>query len=306
MSKLQRTPPQNFSPLSLLSSQSVSDSAIHNTPDHYNTTREKRPRLSSDNEETSDFLSEFKQEIKDLISNLMSSQNQRIENLEKHLIKTVCEENTNTKKSIEKTLDTISEQINDLRTNIAVLDAERRKTMLQVSILDRKIENLEKASRKTNIEIRNVPHTTKVTKDDLFKRVQCLLNACDITISNNELRDVYMMPSKDKKSITIIAELPNTLVKERLLNSLKERFAKGLKLDTSIMGLTGPATPIYISENLTPYTRKLHSLARSFCNKYKYKYCWIKNSKIFIRQEEHQPAIMIVNEDTLIGLEKHI
>lgn len=306
MSKLPRTPPKSLGISKLINSQSVSDSDLHLNAENDIITRGKRPRVSSDYENSGDIYSIFKDEIKDMITSLIQSQNLRIDNLEKHLIHTVREENTNTMKTIEKNLDMISSQITSLQQNISTLEEQRQQTMLQVVNIEKKLENVERYTRKTNIEIRNIPLGTKDSKDVLYQRIQSLLQACDLTIPNNEIRDVYVTLSKNKKTSTVIAELPNTLLKNRLLNILREKYKNGIKLDTSLLGFNGPATPIYISENLTPFTRKLYSLARSFCNTNKYKYCWIKNGRIYVRREENQPAIPVIDENSLIDLNKQM
>lgn len=306
MSKITRTPPNQLSMPNLVSGQSVSESDLFNKPETSNANMrgEKRPRLRYENEHAEDFFSDFKQEIKEMIVGLISSQNSRIESLEKHLENTVIDENYATKTAIENSLGTISSQITMLQNNIKNLEEDRNKTAIKLNFLENKLENIERITRKTNIEIRNVPATTKISKEMLYPRIQKLLHSCQINLEDSQIKDVYAVPAKNKRSMTIVAELPNTLIKEKLLLCLRERGKKGFKLDTSILGIDGPSTPVFVSENLTPITRKIHALARTFCKNHNYKFCWIKNGKVYIRKSENLPALSITDEATIAELEQ--
>ncbi|CAK1598136.1 unnamed protein product [Parnassius mnemosyne] len=55
-------------------------------------------------------------------------------------------------------------------------------------------------------------------------------------------------------------------------------------------------TPIFLSEHLTPKGARLHFLARDLAKSKNYKFCWTAYGKVYVRENENSPIIMIRNE----------
>ncbi|KOB65182.1 Zinc finger DNA binding protein [Operophtera brumata] len=71
------------------------------------------------------------------------------------------------------------------------------------------------------------------------------------------------------------------------------------KFTTEHLHLSGPATPIFISENLTSKMKRLFYLAREAAKAKDYKFCWVSHGKIFVRRRENGPLVRFLSEADL-------
>ncbi|KOB76071.1 Zinc finger DNA binding protein [Operophtera brumata] len=67
--------------------------------------------------------------------------------------------------------------------------------------------------------------------------------------------------------------------------SYKARQRRGL-ITSAELGLEGPPAPLYFNERLTRLNRQLFAKAREECRHHKWKYCWIKSGRIYLRKEQ--------------------
>ncbi|CAB3231713.1 unnamed protein product [Arctia plantaginis] len=86
---------------------------------------------------------------------------------------------------------------------------------------------------------------------------------------------------------------------EKIYTSIEEIKAQLNKLSTEHLRLGGPAKPVFVSENLTPKMKRLFFLARDFASSNQYRYCWVTNGKIYLREKQGAPHIMIKSESNL-------
>lgn len=120
----------------------------------YVSQRHKRPREASEEK-----LSEFKDEIKNMLEEWKCSQNSLLNKLVSELAE-IKRQNTQIKKSnedIEKALDFMNAHYEDLNKKIAVLEKERKDNQIYIAELESKVEDLHRNSKASVIEIRNVP-----------------------------------------------------------------------------------------------------------------------------------------------------
>lgn len=260
-------------------------------------TRNKKRRLSDDDSE--DMLVSFKDDIKKMLSDMLSQQNTRLNALEKHMIDTIEKNN----QEMGNTLNFMSEQITAIQSQITSLEQEKKSTSLEISILSDKIDNMERNLRKTCLEIRYIPRKQKETKSDLFEMIQNLLKQLKLENLNPQVRDVYRLPKKNDKNnaTTVIFEMSSTLARSTIIEHIKKfnRQHSTEQLSTTHLGIDTARLPIFVSEHLTPKNTRIHFLARDFARTENYKFCWVSNGNIFLRKDEHSPHILVKNEDVL-------
>lgn len=269
------------------------------------TQRAKRRRplpTEEDGNRSNENLEEFKKSVADMISNMMSAQNARMDKLENHLMElkhslsNVCETNLN----IEKSMSFVSDQLTELETKISCLETERNSMVSKLSSLELKIENYDRNLIKTSVEIRNVPKKDKESKPMLYDLVTHLSKHIDYTLQSCNIRDVMRQPSK-KEQLTsnITIELSNTLVKAELLSAVKQYNKKNManKLNSSHLGfLETRQTPIYVTELLSSSTKKLFFVARNFAKENQYKFCWTSNGRVMLKKEADSQPIFVKSE----------
>ncbi|CAH2211373.1 jg12086 [Pararge aegeria aegeria] len=200
----------------------------------------------------------------------------------------------------------MSSKHDEFISRISILESERKNDKLTIHQLEEKIENLERKTRCTGIEIRNIPKSSGETKDNMTDTVKSLGKALKIDLIGSDIRDVYRINTKDGSN-PIIAELSSVLIKEKILSKVKQfnkLKPKNEKLNTSHLKFAEPIKPIFISETLTQNTQKLYFLARSFQKNYNYSFCWTSRGVVYLRKNEKSPQIKICMESDIEKLRK--
>lgn len=270
--------------------------------------RQKRPRVSEDGDVGS--LADFKSEIMGMIKSHFSKQSNRLDNIESYL-KEVMDQNQGIRSSntdIDRSIKSFHQDLKDLQTKISSMETERKEIYSNISVIQQKIERIEKRSLITSVELRNVPLKHRETKQDLFNYVQSLCNTLKCELQHSDIRDVYRIPSKrdinkDRSaSSTMVIECNNTITKLQLLSGI-QKFTRERKtnLSSSCLGFSGlTVQPIYGSELLTSKTKRLLFLAKDFAKTNDYRYCWTSNGNVYLRKRDgDQKYILVKNEEDL-------
>lgn len=286
---------------------SNSDEETNETPAHFINFRNKRRRSDDIIQE----FSEFKKEIKNMISTFMSSNEAERSRLQKDVadIKTNIKEISTTNSEIEKSIDFISNRFDDIARKVETLEQASTINRQQIQVLEDKLENLQRNSSKATVEIRNVPAKDKETNDDLIPIIIKTGKALQMDIQPSEIRDAFRIPGKSDSNKTIIAEFSTVPRKIKFLQAARDfngKRTKDEKLNSGHLGLEGKKSPIFISEHLTSLSKKLFYLAREFSKINDYKYCWTSNGRVFIRKEDKSKQIIIKSEKCLLDLKKAI
>lgn len=295
MQRLPRSPPT--------SSHTYSDTDISKLDEYaglqpFVSQRNKRRRDSCE-ELLSSFKDEMKQmlsEMKELIMNKLIADIAEIKDQNSKIQQTNLE--------IEKSMDLLSAQYDNINTRIDFLEKERKEHILHISTLETKLEEIQRNLKSASIEIRNLPLDPKNEhKPDLAKIVMNTCKALNANVQDSDIKEVYQIRGKSGKC-TIIADFTRTTLKQDLVRKAKDFNKKHptQRLCTTHLGFEGVPTPIYVSEALTGKGRRLLYLARDFASANGYKYCWTSNGKVFIRKTDSAPHMEIKNESDLTSL----
>ncbi|CAB3235131.1 unnamed protein product [Arctia plantaginis] len=331
MAGVQRTPPSTLRPkigsICQAESQSEPDiSAAIRVSDSVKVNRTKRARKDNSPQsvsvETSSFdlhdtLVNWKKEQDSGIAKQLAEQTALISKLsldigdiktQNNQIKASNAEISKTNTEITQSISFINKQFEELKTEVEILGEERREQQKYIEHLEYRILDLQLKSRSSGIELRNIPQESTETNTSLKKTVCNIGEAIGVPITATELRDVYRPQGKSTSTAPrpIIAEFITVQAKQSFISSVRA-YNKGRgkeeKLNTAILGMSGDIRPVYISEYLPLYTKKLFYLAREFANKHSYKFCWISNGNIFLRRKEGDKQILVKNEKCLSLLE---
>ena len=302
-STLKRTPPNQTAP-----SRSESDLRRLYAEEalQYNITQRNKRKHSS--EVTGDELESFKNELKEMMREMMSANNSRLDKLEGHIME-IKKHYTNIKATtseLEKSLTFVSDQLSSLESKITSLEKERSSMVFKLSALEEKLEIYDHNNIKTSIEIRNVPKQAKESKTMLYEMLQCLSKKLDAPMELTCVRDIIRQPSKkENKTANVTIEFSNTLNKTNFLAAVKEYNKKNPnnKVNSTHLGITAtPSTPVYVAEQLTTLTKRLFYLARNYAKSNQYNYCWTSNGRVFLKKNTDGQSILVKNEQQL----KHV
>ncbi|KAL4712883.1 hypothetical protein ACJJTC_011953 [Scirpophaga incertulas] len=185
----------------------------------------------------------------------------------------------------------IESQISEVRQQNLEIKKANFDIEKSIDFIDKKIETLNCAVKSE-------------TKGQLFNYSQKLVNTLGLAFQDSDLRDVYRLPSKKEHSTSsVVVECINTIVKEKILTSIKNRYRSTSKpLTAADIGLQDLSTVINISELLTTKGRRILYLAKDFKKTESFKYCWVAGGNVYLRKEDGQAAILIRNELDLLKL----
>lgn len=276
--------------------KSLSDTEIHNlglnnTPPNFVSTRSKRKR----DDEISSELSTFKEEIKNMITSLLSSQNQ---DFKKNIA--ILKEIQTTNKNIESSIAFLSAQNEEFQNKICSLENQIKEDRKYITILEDRIEEMQRENRKSNFEIKNVPKQTNETKEDLINIVASLSDTIHCNLNTSDICDIYRVRTKKEnaQNTPIIVETSSALLRNKVIKLCKTFNSNHQnKLCAKHLGLRSSLdTPIFVSEQLTAKGSRLYFLARDLVKCKSYKYCWTAYGKVYVRKGDSSPIILIKNE----------
>lgn len=268
------------------------------------TRRQKRPRNEAQDQK--DDEPTLKEELLDLLTNWKKEQDAAFKKLTSEIY-TLKEQNLKaqeTNAQVEKSLQFISSQYEDLKEKLIVMDKERKESKNYIAALEHKIDELQKRAKFSVFEIRNLPQqNTFETQEDLCNIVNKTCSVLGAEIQPSEIKDVYRLKTKTATS-TIVTEMTTVVAKNKILKAVKDynKNNSGSKLSTSTLGISGPKIPIYLSESLTNKDRKLFAMARETRKTLDYKYCWTNNGRIFLKKVDGAMRIEIKSEADLEAL----
>lgn len=272
------------------SETNLDEISILKTPTSYISQRPKRRR----EELTDSDYSIFKNEIKAMITSFMSNQESELKKITPAL-----KEIQTTILNIENSMAFLSNQNEELKQKITKLENEAKKDKEHIIMLEEKIEDLDRNSQKCSIEIKNVPKKANENKTDLMNYVQNLANTIKIDINTTDIKDIYRVKVKNEaKTSPIIVETSSTITKTNVLKGVKAFNIKNKeKLRAKHLGYTTQEdTPIYVAEKLTAKGSRLFYLTRELSKSKNYMFCWTSFGRIYVREKENSPILLIKSE----------
>lgn len=189
---------------------------------------------------------------------------------------------------VSKTVDALNQELSCVKKECSSLRAE--------------IEYMHQQGRSNNVEICGVPEKNRENILTLVKRVGSEIGITvldeDISVSHRVSRfSKSQLPGRAPKNIVV--KFANIGKRNVFLDAAKKRRNPGLT--SSDLGFE-EKFQIFINEHLSPYYKLLFGKSRDFCKNNNYKYCWVKDMKIFVKKGDGEKAVHIANETVLSGL----
>lgn len=252
----------------------------------------------------------FKDEIKSLLTSMFESWKKDQECTMSKIVREISEiknQHGTIKEEIqnmEKSVDFMSTRCTDLDTKFSKLEQMQQDYNLHIQTLEESIDELQRISRLSKLEIKNLPKTTDENKDSIASMLLKMAHTVNVSMSQSDVRDVYRLPIKG--SNIVIAEMTSPMLKSKLITAVRKYNTsnKQNQLNTKCLGFINDPQPIYVSDNLTPKSRRLHFLARDFAKSNEYEFCWATNGKIYLRKAVGSKQIIIKSAEQLASLKK--
>ncbi|KAJ8704384.1 hypothetical protein PYW08_005156 [Mythimna loreyi] len=272
-------------------SVSLSEPNLHQLT--MNVTERKKRKFDGDD------INSFMCSLKEMFDTLSNEQNERFQDL-LISVNSLREQNAELTKSVE----TMSHKYDEILSRIKLLEDTKKEDTRYIKSLEQKIDNLERKTRASGIEIRNIPKMKpdkSETKSDLCLIAQQMGKTLNISIQDSDIKDIYRITAKDSSN-PIITEFTSVLMKEKVLAAVKafnKTKQKGEKLNTTHFIKTDAVKPVFVAETLTQKTQKIFYLARAFQKDYGYDFCWTSRGIVYLRKSTGSAQIKIEFEADL-------
>ena len=201
--------------------------------------------------------------------------------------------------------DIITKELNESVMSIkdSIIDAlkqENFRLQQKVQHLENKLSDIEIAenkleqyTRRNNIEIQGIPSTVH---DNLLEdKVIDIFSQLNITISKSDIEDCHKLGKANPKN-TIVR-----IVNRKFCNDALEKKKKLMSINKMELGFK-PDVALYISENLTPFNRRLAWQCRELKRARLIHSCWSSKGVVKIRRTMNERALSIDSEKDLTVL----
>lgn len=247
-------------------------------------TRRKSMRLDSIVSEgtvTMEDLMKVVTEIRDSQQNYDKEYNKSFENLYAKL---------------EESTQALKAQSENAAKNMKIMEeliVENKELKKRVTTLEQRLDEVEQYSRSNSVEIHGIPQEKN---EDVLSIVKEVGVALDLNINNSMVDTCHRLRRNPNGNNPpgIIVKFVRRLDKEEFLQ--KRRVKRTL----STRHINRPDDrPIYINESLSPSRRRLLAKAKTVQREKQYKYCWVRNGRIFLRKIEDAEVKVVLKEEDL-------
>ncbi|CAG9138735.1 unnamed protein product [Plutella xylostella] len=192
---------------------------------------------------------------------------------------------------IQSSAQFCSDQLDDVQKRLSLLEkssSNGSQVTNKMISLESKIEYMEQQARQCNIELTNVPERRGENLNIILETIGSKIN---YPIQHKEIISVHRVPQAQQsdRPKNIIIKMQTRTLRDNILSAF--RASKGLKTDE--LGIAGPSRAVYMNEHLTLQNKLLFRESRERARAQGYKYVWIKNGTVLVREADTSPAFAI-------------
>lgn len=155
-----------------------------------------------------------------------------------------------------------------------------------------KFENLDQYHRNRNLEIHGVPETQN---EDCINIIVNIAKEHNIAIERDDIDVAHRLKKTNGRTPpAIIAQFKTRQQRNLLLAKKKLTILNNRNIPVTQIG-----DNIYINENLSPYFKNIFVKAKIYAREHGYRYVWVRNGKIFIKQNENSTSTVLYREEDL-------
>lgn len=181
-----------------------------------------------------------------------------------------------------------------LNKAILKLSKENKEQRKEIVTLKERLENLERNSLESTLNLYPVLKTAGEDLKDMIKKVAV---KAGLTLVDSDILSIYRKPEKKNgKPGDVIVKCVNKSVRDKIIEGTKLK-----RLMHKDIGITCDIGRVYANEELTVEGKNIYFKALKLKYDKKWKFIWVKNGRIFVRKEEGSPSIRL---DTMNDLDK--
>ncbi|KAL1448061.1 hypothetical protein WDU94_013883 [Cyamophila willieti] len=210
---------------------------------------------------------------------------------------------------MKKNMNESEERLTKSFQNILKLENEKLKKVIEeqgekIKILEsenqmmnKRINALEQYSRRSNVQINNVPFV----QGESIEALVCEMgNKIGVPIDyNNDIQAAHRIPTQGTVK-PIIVKFTNRKIRNRFIVEAKKKKLQcdQLEVTKNLLFSAGAKSKIFVNDHLTPANSKIFFEARKIVREKKAKSVWTREGKIFIKRDENAAPVEVgVMED---------
>ncbi|XP_045447793.1 uncharacterized protein LOC123656127 [Melitaea cinxia] len=219
--------------------------------------------------------------------------------------------------SISKDITSLRQELQDIRIAMGFINDEHNKINEKIAKMESKfkafdalvttVEHLrtvnekleadcnakDQWARRSNIEICGIPEKKG---ENLLRITEEIAKKAGFDLKMTEIDFVTRVSSTNKvnKPKPIVVRLQSRYRKDDFLACLRK-----LKVICQDLGFAKNESRIYFNDHLTKFNKMLLQRAKVLAKERTYKYVWVRNCTIMVRQNDTSPVIHIANVDDL-------
>lgn len=200
---------------------------------------------------------------------------------------------------LNSSIQELRSQIHELQTsncNLKKINDDLSKENVEIKkelkSLKCDVIDLKQYSRRCNFEITNLPEPDG--NEDMTQVLSKIGELVSVNLVDN-VAVAHRVPSYNRdRPKPIVVQLKTKETRDILLGKLRAK-----KLSASNINSRFTDIPVFFNEHLAPELKSLFYQARKFKVERNFKYCWVKNGKIFLRENDSSSVIRINSLDDL-------
>lgn len=163
-----------------------------------------------------------------------------------------------------------------------------------VSKMQIELNEYQQRERQLNLEIFGIPESRN---EDLIDITIRLANYAGVDLKHDNIihatriQPLVKVPDRPK---SVVIKLRNRIDKDNILAGLRKK-----QLSTLDIQMPGESKRIFVNEHLTVSNKKIYKACRVAAAEKGFKYCWVKNCRIFLRKSDTSPIIHIKDESDM-------
>lgn len=202
--------------------------------------------------------------------------------------------------NVNKNMDGITKQFTEIRAENDELRRTNVTITKQVRDLRVRLRQMEQYSRKCNIEVTGIPETRG---EDIQTVIRDIGKAIGMAVEPTDVMAAHRVPSyKAGKTPAIVVQLSSRLLRDTWLEKCKTARKNNSQLTAKQVNSKFPSHYVFINEHLTPEIKMLLAKTKGQCKQIGYKYTWVKEGKIFVRQDDGKKCIRIDDDEDLVNI----
>ncbi|CAG9813106.1 unnamed protein product [Phaedon cochleariae] len=197
-------------------------------------------------------------------------------------------------------IDEFTARMNDFQVTVNALQGLREEVDSigkECRKLRTELELLHQQGRNRNLEICGVPEGRN---ENTKRLVQSICSKLQVEIKEEDFEECHRVATFPNANGTtnhknIVVKFYSRSIRSAILE--KQRSLRH-NINLNDVGFQGEGR-IFINEHLSPFFKQLFRKAREACKKHNYKFCWIRDGKIFVKKTESSRPIHIIDEEIL-------